>query len=349
MARKQRQTKTVKIEDVAATAGVSIMTVSRAMRGVEGVSEAKRLQIMEIAAKLGYTPNPNASSLVGLHSALIGISFPNLFNDVFADILEGLRPTFEKRGFTTVVNTTEYDFERERAWVERVRSWRPAAMILTGTDHDDDIRSALVRDQIPTLEVWDYSESPIDISVGIDHVSTGRDIANAMIELGYQQPGFVGFARGFDLRAEKRLRGIREAFQQAGLGDVRAARSETTNGYKAGYDGFQSLWSDARSRPDLVFFLSDHFAFAGLMACQANGISVPEEVGMVGFNSLNITGVLPTKLTTVITPRREMGVRGAQALIARMNGIKSDLSVKLDPKIIYGATTRSPNPASPDS
>lgn len=340
MARKSRAGKLVKIEDVAGAAGVSIMTVSRALRGVEGVSEAKRQEIIQIAGRLGYRPNPNARSLVGGASGLIGISFPTLFNDVFAGILDGLRPAFEAKGFTTVVNTTEYDGARERAWVEQVLSWRPAGLVLTGGDHGRAVREAIQGRQIPTLQVWDFTGAPIDISVGVDHRGAGYQLARAMIGLGYRRPGYVGIEDGKDQRAEKRLAGIRQAFATAGLGEVAQMRMAGSP-YRAGYDGFQALWAGPE-RPDIVFFLSDHFAFAGLMACQVMGVGVPGEVGLVGFNGLDITEVLPLALTTARTPRREMGVQGAKALIARMHGVPGDLSVELPTDLIYGETTRGP-------
>ncbi|MCY6379715.1 LacI family DNA-binding transcriptional regulator [Hoeflea prorocentri] len=342
MKRRQRTGKTVKIDDVAREANVSIMTVSRALRGVEGVSEGKRAEIFDIAERLRYQPNLNARSLVGVQSSLVGISFPTLFNDVFAEMLDGMRPALESAGLTTIVTTTEYDRERELNWVNTVRPWRPAALVLTGTDHDDKVRRILRRDLIPTLETWEYNDDPIDISVGIDHVEAGRQVAKEMIALGYRKPAYVGFEPGHDLRAEKRLLGIRTAFSDAGFGEVRTARHGTGDGYRSGYDGLMSVARDTQDRPDIVFFLSDHFAFAGLVACEELGLSVPEDIGIVGFNNLSINGVLSKKLTTVITPRREMGARGARNLIARINGIKTDLSLRLPAKIVFGDTTRRP-------
>ncbi|MEO1748638.1 MAG: LacI family DNA-binding transcriptional regulator, partial [Pseudomonadota bacterium] len=184
--KRQRSGKSIKIEDVAREANVSIMTVSRALRGVEGVSEAKRAEIFDIAEKLRYQPNFNARSLVNVQSSLIGILFPTLFNDVFAEMLDGMRPTLESAGFTTIVTTHEYDNERELDWIETVRYWRPAAVVMTGIDHDPKVRRVLQRDQIPTLELWEHTDDPIDLCVGIDHQQAGVQIASAMIELGYR-------------------------------------------------------------------------------------------------------------------------------------------------------------------
>ncbi len=343
MTKRLRTGKTVNIDDVAREARVSIMTVSRALRGVEGVSETKRSEIFEIAERLRYQPNLNARSLANVQSSLIGVTFPNLFNDVFADMLDGMRPTLESAGFTTIVTTTEYDRQREVDWINTVRPWRPAGLVLTGTDHDERVKRILRRDQVPTLELWEHSDDPIDISVGINHAEAGRQIAEQMIALGYRRPAWVGFAPGHDPRAERRLAGIRGAFHAAGHADARAMQSGTTDGYKAGFDGMRRLAEEGEPLPDIVFFLSDHFAFSGLMACAEIGLRVPEDLGIVGFNSLSINSVLPRRITTVETPRRLMGTLGARSLIARINGIKGNLSHCLPTRIIFGDTTRRPH------
>ena len=340
--RRQRTGKSVKIDDVARAANVSIMTVSRALRGVEGVSETKRAEIFEIAERMRYQPNFNARSLVSVQSSLIGISFPTLFNDVFAEMLDGMRPTLESAGFTTIVTTNEYDLSRELEWINTVRHWRPAALVLTGSDHDAKVRRLLQRDQIPTLELWEHHDDPIDLCVGIDHEHAGAEIARAMIDLGYKRPAFVGWDRGHDLRSEKRLLGIRAAYTRAGLGDVRTARTGSTDGYRAGYNGLKQLMDGKSDPPDLVFFLSDHFAFAGMMACEELGLRVPDDVGIVGFNSLPMNNILPRRITPVETPRREMGAVGARQLIARINGIGGDLSKLFEAQIKFGETTRAP-------
>lgn len=340
--KRQRTGKSIKIDDVAREAGVSIMTVSRALRGVEGVSETKRAEIFEIAERLRYQPNLNARSLVNVQSSLIGVSFPTLFNDVFAEMLDGMRPTLETAGFTTIVTTNEYDMTRELNWINTVRHWRPAAVILTGSDHDAKVRQILRQEQIPTLELWEYEKDPIDICVGMDHEKAGEHIANAMIELGYQEPSFVGWSIGHDLRSDKRLEGIRRAYKKAGLGNVQTARTGRTDSFRAGFDGMKQLAANNDKKTDIVFFLSDYFAFGGLMACQELGLSVPEDIGIVGFNSVPLNNILPRRLTTVETPRRDMGLVGARQLIARINGITGDLSREFDTRIKFGETTRAP-------
>lgn len=178
----------------------------------------------------------------------------------------------------------------------------------------------LKRTGVPTLEIWDYTTDPIDVCVGIDHRAAGFEIGQYVAGLGYRNPVFVGISKGQDQRADSRLAGVRDAFTQVDPDiQVPAKRPEALKSYHAGFDSTMKLLE--AQRPDVIFYLNDHMAFGGMMAAQRYGLSVPDDIGIVGFNSLDITNVLPVALTTVSTPRRVMGIIGARALLARIHGV----------------------------
>lgn len=327
------------LKDIAAAAEVSIMTASRALRGVEGVSERKRREILKIARRLKYTPNSSARSLVTMNSDLVGIAVPTFFNNVFAEILAGMRRTFDLAGYSSVIDTTEYDAEIELAWAERLLSWRPAGCILTGTQHHPKLVDALRRSGVPTLEIWDVTDDPIDICVGIDHTAAGRQVARHCIALGYRRPAFSGVAEGRDPRAEARLQGFAAEFAEvADAAPVQVARADDQNSFLAGHEGTKELLGG--DPPDLIYYLNDYLAFGGMTACQTLGVRVPDDIGIIGFNSLDLASILPVPLSTVRTPRRQMGITGARNLLARIHGVEAARKVVLPIKIIDGATTR---------
>jgi LacI family transcriptional regulator, gluconate utilization system Gnt-I transcriptional repressor len=329
------------IQDVADSVGVSIMTVSRAMRGIEGVSSARRADILAAAKRLGYRPNRTARSLATSNSALIGISLPTLFNEVFADILDGMRRTFDVAGFDLVLDNSDYDSRREALWVERMIDWKPAGIILSGVDHADGVREQLRAASVPTLEIWDQCSDPIDICVGIDHEAAGRMIGKYLLDCGYRTPAFVGVEEGRDPRAEKRLAGMQETWQRAGLPAVTVWRSDKHASFEAGMNGTKALLKYDTRRPDCICYLNDHMAFGGLATCERSGLHAPADIGIVGFNGLGINSVLPRPLTTVITPRLLMGSLGARMLLARIKGAKVEHQVKVPVTLSPGATTRS--------
>lgn len=336
MTRRERR---IRIEDVAAAAGVSIMSVSRAMRGVEGVSQATRSRILEEARSLGYRPSRVAGSLSSADSTLIGISVPTLFEAVFAEIFDAMREVFAHAGFETVIDTSEYDPAREAAWIDRMVGWAPAALVLTGVDHDPETRARLVASGLPVLEIWDVGGPAIDLNVGVDHLAAGRDMGRHLAALGYRRPAYVGVRSGRDPRAEKRREGMACAFADVGAAPLLVVRVGESASFRAGFDG-AALALAAEPRPDVLCFLNDHMAFGGLMAVEAAGLDAPRDMGIVGFNGLNVNTVLPRAITTSVTPRRRMGALGGRQLVARIKGLSAEATTTLPVRLAPGATTR---------
>lgn len=328
----------VRIEDVAAAAGVSIMSVSRAMRGVEGVSAATRARILDAAKTLGYQPSRVAGSLSAANSTLIGVSVPTLFGAVFAEILDTMREALIRAGFETVLDISDYSVEREAAWVERMTAWAPAGIVLSGAAHDERVRARLIASGLPVLEIWDMAEAPIDLNVGVDHHGAGLDMGRHLAALGYRRPAYIGVATGRDARAEKRAAGMAAGFAEAGAHFVADIRSEDGASFQAGFEGTRRALAEAQ--PDVLCFLNDNMAFGGVMAAADQGLSTPDEIGIVGFNGLDVNGVLPRKITTSLTPRRRMGRIGARQLIARINGVERPPPVALPVTLAPGGTTR---------
>lgn len=327
-----------RIEDVARVAGVSIMSVSRAMRGVEGVSEKTRTRIMKVAAELGYVPNRLAGSLAQATSNLVAISVPTLFDAVFAEIIAGMRETLSHAGLETIIETSDYDPALEAAWVERMITWSPAALVLSGIDHAEGVRDRLRAANLPVIELWDVSDDPIDLNIGIDHHGVGLAMGQHLVALGYKNPVWVGIKAGRDPRAEKRRAGLADAFRKTGL-KLAEVRIDAPPSFEAGQEGaVQALQRDPK--PDVLCFLNDHLAFGGLMACEAAGLIAPDTVGITGFNGLNINNVLPKALTTSVTPRSLMGKAAARMLVAAIRGVRTEPRVVMPVPIQAGATTR---------
>lgn len=326
------------IHDVADHVGVSIMSVSRAIRGVEGVSESMRERILQAAEELGYRPNYNARSLAAAKSRLIGVSIPTLFDEVFADVLTNTRYALERSGFDLIVETSSYDKEKETAWVERILKWSPAGLILTGIDHTPQTIKRVLEAAIPIVEIWDYTESPMDVCVGIDHYEVGQIAADHLLEAGYKSACLVGIAENRDPRAEKRFNGFWNTFSKAGR--VGNHRVDAEPSFEAGHNAVTSLFENGPSEFDCLFFLNDHLAFGGVCACEALNIAIPERVGIVGFNNLGINNVLNRKITTIATDRVALGEMAAQRLLARINGAKTPPTTRVPVRLRVGDTTR---------
>lgn len=315
-----------------------MMTASRAMRGVDGVSETTRQRILALASQLDYVPNSVAQALTTAKTRMIGISLPTLFNEVFADVLLGMRRTFAQSGYTCIVDTSDYSNEREAAWVDRILRWRPTALILTGTTHQDNLRQRLRDEQISTMEIWDVVDDPIDLCVGIDHYRSGRELGTFALSRGYRRMCFVGVPEGRDRRADMRVQGVEDALREADTAPLERYAASTDNDFLAGALGTELI--DFADPPDLVFYLNDHLAFGGVQTLTKLGLRIPEDIGVIGFNGLGLNKVLARPITTLVTPRRDIGLIAAQTLLARFNGVAVDRVTTLPCRMLPGATTR---------
>lgn len=340
MAAEKPTKRPAKIEDVARVAGVSIMSVSRVMRGVEGVSSARRAEIRRIARTMGYSPSSVAGSLAAANSNLIGISIPTLFEAVFAEILDGMRGTFNKAGLQAIVETTDYVESYEEKWVERMIAWHPAGVILSGVFHSKTTEERLRNSGIPTLEIWDYTDTPIDMCIGVDHLAAGYEMGRHLVDLGYRRPAYVGVRLNKDLRAEDRVDGLYKAFSEVGSGIHSNSRVADTASFEGGLRGTVDVLDNTGTAPDVICFLNDHMAFGGSMECERRGLSVPHDIGIVGFNGLNINEVLSKRITTSVTPRKLMGATAARMLVARISGARTEEKIQMPVDIFDGDTTR---------
>lgn len=314
------------------------MSVSRALRGIEGVSIEMRERIIKAADDLGYQPNNNARSLAVSRSKLIGVSIPTLFDEVFADVLANARTGIERNGFDVIVETSAYDMETESAWIDRIMKWSPAGLILTGIDHVSTLKERILEAAIPVVEIWDYSDNPLDVCVGVNHFEVGYLAANHLLQAGYRNACLIGIAENRDPRAEKRFQGFYEIFSS--LGDIDIRRISAEPSFEAGHNTIMSLYEEGNNNFDCFFFLNDHLAFGGLCALESLGIQIPSDVGIVGFNNLGINNVLNKKITTITTNRTKIGELTAQLLLARINGVDTPTSICVSVELCVGDTSR---------
>lgn len=306
----------VTLADVAAAAGVSKMTASRAMRGAKDVSPKTVERVRKIAAELGYMGNYVAASLANNRTDLIGVVVPSLSNIVFSEVMSGIEDAIAGSGLQPFFGVTGYDPEREYQLVRKMLSWRPAGLIVTGLDQDNQIRELLSATSAPVVQIMDTDGDPVDLCVGFSQTAAGAGMAEMLLTEGRTRFGYVGCALDRDTRAAKRYLGYKTALQSAGITRVpeavRNARSSVADG--------KALTADLLTQhPDLdvIYYSNDDLAIGGLFHCMETGISVPERLILAGFNGLDLTASLPAPIATTRTSRRDIGIEAAKSILKR--------------------------------
>ncbi|MBD8891945.1 LacI family DNA-binding transcriptional regulator [Roseibium litorale] len=324
------------LADVAAAAGVSKMTASRALRGVRDVSKINIARVREAAQELGYVGNFLAASLSSQRSDLIGVVVPNLTNIVFAQVLSGISEGIAGSGVQPVFGVTDYDLDKEYDIIRNMLSWQPAGLIVTGLDLPEQTRRLLENAEIPVVQIMDVDGDPVDACVGFSHIRSGEEIAQALLGAGLRKFGYAGCALTMDVRAAKRRIGFQRALIQNGLDFVEEVEAFELSSIAAGRSLTEQLLTKA---PDLdcIYYSNDDVAAGGLFYCIEAGIAVPDQVALAGFNGLSIASGFPGRIATVRTPRREIGKQAAGIICSALEGkVVSGTSVELVPQVDLG-------------
>ena len=324
------------MDDVAVEAGVSQMTVSRVMRGTGQTSEDVRNRVEQAARKLGYVPNRLATSLRDETTPLIAVVLPTLGNRVFSEVPDGITATLSGRGLQPVFGVTEYSENTEEELVRDLLSWRPQGIILPGLEHSDATRNAIRASGVRVVEVMDVDGDPISMAFGLSQYAAGQATARHMLEKGYRRFGYIGSQGGRDLRAVKRINGFRDTVCAAGAQVVIERVSDESSSMIEGRRATAEILSEA-DRPQAIYYSNDDLAAGGIMHCLSVGLSMPNDVALAGFNGLPFLEAFPIRLTTVETPRLEMGIRAAHHLID-VNPTEDAMRVDLGFRLIPGET-----------
>lgn len=310
------------IADVARRAGVSAITVSRALREPERVSQDLRKQIQKAVKELGYVPDPNARALASAQAEVFGVLVPSLTNNVFAEVVRGIYDSLSDGPYRIQLGNTHYSGIEEERLLQLFLGQRPAALIVSGVDQTSTARRLLEGAGCPVVQIMEMDAEPVDMLVGFSHFDGGRVATQHMIDAGYRRVGFLG-AR-MDPRSQRRLAGYRAAMEAAGLFDPRLI---TTTPVPSSVSLGRDLFREALAKMptlDAVFCNNDDIALGVLFECHRAAIDVPRQIGITGFNDLDMMHVAFPSVTSVRTPRYEIGCRAVSMALAELRGEKPE-------------------------
>ena len=313
-----RSTGRTTLAAVAAQAGVSTMTASRALNHPDQVSEPVRARVRSAAAALGYVPNRAARALASSRSHLILALVPSLSNAVFAELLEGIQQVLEPGNYQLLIGNTHYsDLHEEKLLAAYLQS-SPDGILLCGSKHSPGMKALLASCGVPVVSMMDLSDQPGELSVGFSQVDAGRAMTEHLLARGRTRIVFAGAQ--LDERTLRRADGYRLAMQAAGRADPALELMVPQPSNVA--LGATLLDTVLARQPncDAIFFCNDDLAHGALFRCQRLGIGVPERLAIAGFNDLPASALMQPALTTVATPRFQVGWQAATLLLDRVEG-----------------------------
>ena len=329
------------LRDVSAASGVSEMTVSRVLRNRGEVSQATRDKVLAAAKALGYVPNQIAGSLASQQVNLVAVIIPSLKNMVFPEVLTGINDVLEETPLQPVVGVTDYMPEKEERVLYEMLSWRPSGIIIAGLEHSEASKAMLENAGIPVVEIMDTDGQPIHNMVSFSHRQAGLEMARAILKQGFSNIGFMGTKMPLDRRARKRFEGLTEGLTKAG---VEIMDREFYSGGSALAKGREMTQAMLDRSPDLdfLYYSNDMIGAGGLLYLLEQNVDIPGEIGLAGFNGVDLLDGLPRQLATMDACRLEIGRMAAQIIHeqAQPDADLTPRNVTLTPKVAHGDTLR---------
>jgi len=315
--RRSRATGRVTLADVARAAEVSAITASRALSGTRAVDPALVERVRRAARKLGYVPDPAARALASRRSTHVALLLPMLSNALFVDVFEAAQRALRAAGFQTLMGITHYDPREEEQLLREQLVHRPAGLLVTGLPGEA-TRRLIAGSGVPCVHLMELSDRPGDHSVGFSQQDAAAAMTRHLLSRGRRRIAFA--AAQLDPRTLQRLAGWRRELAAQGLHSPTLEwLNPAPSSLALGAQMFEQIVG--QSPPvDAIFFCNDDLAQGALLAAARRGIAVPARVAIAGFNDLTGSDQMIPPLTTVHTPRSEIGAEGAKMLLALMRG-----------------------------
>lgn len=325
--------------DVGRLAGVSAMTVSRALKGKSYIAKGTLERILAAVDQLGYVLDQSAGSLSSRRSGFIAALVPSIDNSNFADTARGITDTLAQTSMQLLLGYTNYSVEREEELIESMLRRRPEGIILTGGKHTLKARGMLANAGIPVIETWDVPQEPIDAVVGFSNTAAMEALVCSLIEKGYSKFGFIGGSEEADTRGHQRRMGFEQALARHGLDSVRKVDIEAVPiRMLHGGEAIRQLL-ERFPDTDVAVCVSDLPAFGAIMECRRMGLAVPGDIAIAGFGDYEIASVSEPGITTVNVDSYGIGAQAADQMIAMLENRSVAATIETRYHVLHRGST----------
>jgi len=330
----------VTLEMVAQAAGVSPSTVSRILNGTAAVADDKRQAVDEAIARLGFVPNPVARGLAGGRTLSIGVVTQAIDSPFYGVALRGIEDTLDKAGYSPLFVSGHWNAVEEARCIDMLRARRvDGIIVLDGRMSDSGLRACAKA--LPLVVTGRTLKAPNLFSLQFDNFEGARQATEHLLGLGHQRIAFIAGDAGHP-DALERERGYRAALEAAGQPFDPALVVPGLFHEEGGLAATERLM-EARRRFTAIFAANDQMAVGACLALHRQGLRVPQDVSIVGFDDLLASRHTMPPMTTVHQPAYEMGQLAAQAMLQMLQGERPTVTMP-PPRLVVRESTRGAAP-----
>ena len=320
----------INIKELAKVLNLSTSTVSRAFRDNSDISKETKDKILAAAKELNYQPNHYASNLREQRSKTIAVIVPELANNFFSQAINGIERIAREKGYHILIYATDDDYEKEVSFIRHLHNGRADGIIMSvsGEANDHNYLNELNQKRLPLVffdRVYEDIKTPRVITNDYD---SSFSATQHLIKQGCTRIAYLVINKNLSI-GKTRMQGYIDALQKYNIPYDDHLVVDCTNSYRKNNIILKDMFG--RLKPDGVFTSVERLAFATYYACYDLDISIPAQVKVVGFSSLEIAPLLNPSLTTVTQPATKIGVEAA-SLLFRM--LEDPLSVNISQEIV---------------
>jgi len=300
------------IRDIAKKAGVSVATVSRVLNHPENVSPKTKDHVLRVMKENNYTPNWFARALNLNKTNVIALLIPNILNPTFTRIAKGVEEVAHQKGCNILLCNTEGSLEKEQAYVEMLINKKVDGLIFTYSLLSADSFIDLEKQKIPYVLIGQTQDASPGHQVITDFCHGAYEATKHLIDNGRSKIAHISGIPNHAASIEKKA-GYLKALTEAEITSSKELIASGKNTIEGGYIAAKKLLQ-LNPKPDAIFAANDLMAFGAMDALKTEGLRIPEDIAIVGYDNSNMAALVEPKLTTVIQPVNKMGLMAARLL-----------------------------------
>lgn len=306
------------IKDVAREAGVSIATVSRVLNDIDVVNEETKKKVQDAIKKLGYRPNIVARSLKTQRTRTIGIIVPDISSQVYPEIVRGAEDVANIYKYNVMLCNSDCDGEKEKEYLKVLSEKMVDGVLYMSSSLEDSTLELINELNIKTILVETTNKDNLLPSVSINNVAGAYEATKYLLKKGRKNIAFIGISKNDKNAWGMRYEGYEMALKEAGLSINTELCYFNNLKIKSGCKGVEQF-IESGLKIDGIVCASDEIAIGAINTLRANGINVPTDVSVIGFNGIEMARNFYPSITTIEQPMYDMGSVAMRMLIKLLN------------------------------
>ncbi|MGD6872967.1 catabolite control protein A [Sutcliffiella horikoshii] len=330
----------VTIYDVAREANVSMATVSRVVNGNPNVKPTTRKKVLEAIERLGYRPNAVARGLASKKTTTVGVIIPDISNIFYAELARGIEDIATMYKYNIILSNSDQNVDKELHLLNTMLGKQVDGIVFMSGNITEELAAEFERSPVPIVLAASIEKDNKVPSVTIDYVQASFDAVTALIEKGHKRVGYVSGLFDEPINGEKKLTGYKRALEEAGLSYDEEIVIEGDYSYDSGIEAVEKLIG-MKDRPTAIFVGTDEMALGVIHGAQDNGLNIPEDIEVIGFDNTRLATMVRPQLSTVVQPMYDIGAVAMRLLTKFMNKEKvEDQTVVLPHRIEFRRSTK---------